>query len=389
MRVNGRLTWIALLLAAGCVLAADPEPAVVLGVNFCDWQDRFGTEESLRAMHYLQKMGMRDIVFTPTWYQKTYASTTIHRLPAKTPGDQRLMTDLRRAVKLGFRVGLKHHIDPEDRIPRSNIAFDSRRDFELWWKNYRDLTLHYARMAKLNNIQDFSVGCELSGVSVHPYTSYWVALIKELRQMFGENGPRITYSARHQNVANIAFLDELDYIGINAWPYFHEGGTVTVASIGQSWRRSIYFPEAFQTSRKFERRPGEEGQDLDFFDYIRLVSRLYKKPVVLTEFGCQSKQGILTKPVDWWLPGNPDVLAQAMYFEGFFQELLADIKTFGETNPGEPYPLQSILIWNYLPNEGGPRNTDYTFRNKPLTEKVIAEFLNQIPPRPSPKKAEK
>ena len=379
-----RSIWLVLVLLARPVLAEDPVPAVALGVNFCDWEDRFGTEASLRAMHALQKAGIRDVVLVPTWYQKTYASTSIHRLPTKTPGDQGLMTDLRRARKLGFRVGLKHHIDPEDRIPRSNISFDSLRDFEEWWKSYRDVTLHYARMAKLCNVSDFSVGCELSGVAVYPYTSYWLALIKELRQMFGENGPLITYSARHQNVANLGFLDEIDYIGVNAWPYFHDTGTVTVDTIRQSWRKSIYFPEAFQTSRKFERRPSEQGHDMDFFDYLRLLSRLYKKPIALTEFGCQSKQGILTKPVDWWLPGNPDVLSQAMYYQGFFEELLADIKTFNAKNPGKPYPLSSILIWNYLPDGGGPRDTDYTFRNKPLTEKVIAEFLKQMPPRPPP-----
>ena len=282
-------------VSAARLPAAEPEPAVTLGVNYCDWQDRFGTEASLRAMHHLQKSGVRDVVFVPTWYQRTYASTSIHRLTGKTPGDQGLMTDLRRARKLGFRVGLKHHIDPEDRMPRSNISFDSAQEFEEWWEDYRDITLHYARMAKLCGVSDFSVGCELSGVSIHPYTSYWIALIKELRQMFGENGPRITYSARHQNVPNIGFLDKLDYIGINAWPYFHDTGTVTVAAIRKSWRKSIYFPEAFQTSRKLERHPAEEGHDVDFFDYIRMVSKLYRKPVALTEFGCQSKQGILTK----------------------------------------------------------------------------------------------
>ena len=111
---------------------------------------------------------------------------------------------------------------------------------------------------------------------------------------------------------------------------------------------------------------------------MNFLSRLYNKPVVLTEFGCQSKHGVLTKPVDWWLPGAPDVLVQAMFYEGFFKELSADMQDFGKENPDTAYPLTSIWIWNYTPGRGGPKNTDYTFRNKPMTEKVISGFVEKV-----------
>lgn len=353
--------------------------AVSLGVNFCDWQDRYGSQESLRALQDLRKVGVRDVVFIPTWYQKHGRATSISRIRKKTSADKGLMTDIRRSAQLGFDTGIKFHIDTEDNTPRSNISFQSFSDFELWWKEYRDVALHYARMAKLCNVGHYSVGCELSGVTIHPYTSHWVALIKEIRTLFGKDGPKITYSARHQNVANIGFLDKLDYIGLNAWPYFHDTGTVTVQTIRKSWRKSIYYPEAFRTSRRLKAGMSEHGHDMDFFDFIRFISRLYDKPIVLTELGCQSKQGILTKPVDWWLPGNPDVLSQAMFYRGFFEELLSDIESFRRTNPGQRYPLNSVLIWNYTLSEGGPKDSDYTFRNKPLTEAVLRKFVRDVP----------
>jgi prepilin-type processing-associated H-X9-DG protein len=352
---------------------------LALGVNYCDWENRFGSPESGKALEHLRQIGVTRVMFVPTWYQATPQSKEIHRLPGRTPDDAGLAADMRKARGLGFSVGLKLHIDPEDGSPRSAIAFENVKDFEAWFANYRRALKAYAILAAECGAEHFCVGCELSGVTTHPYTEYWRTLIRELRLLF-DNRPaarhvRLTYAARHQGAANIGFWDDLDYIGINAWPYFPSYTTVNLGNVRQTWRRAIYEPEVIAPPGSTNSTPPPgSSYTLDFFDFVRLLGRQFGKPVAFTELGCQSKGGALTRPVDWKATGTADPLAQMYYFAGFFEELRADMRQFAAENPGTPYPLAAVDIWNYMVKEGGTADADYTFRNKP-TERVLRRYF--------------
>jgi hypothetical protein len=317
--------------------------------------------------------------FTPTWYQATPKSTEIHRLPGRTPDDAGLAADMRKARGLGFSVGLKLHVDTEDGSSRSGIAFDDHKEFETWFANYRRILKAYAVLAADCGAEHFTVGCELSGVTTLAHTEHWRSLIRELRILF-DNRPaarhvRLTYASRHQSAASLGFWEDLDYIGINAWPYFAPYTTVNLSNARQTWRRAIYHPEPQPLAGSSNGPPAtSSGYTLDFFDFVRLLGRQFGKPVVLTELGCQSKEGVLTRPVDWKASGLPDPLSQMYFFAGFFEELRADMRQFGAENPGLIYPIAAVDVWNYMVKEGGPADTDYTFRNKP-TERVLRRFF--------------
>ena len=51
---------------------------------------------------------------------------------------------------------------------------------------------------------------------------------------------------------NIEFLTELDYIGINAWPYFRKFDVVSVGNIRKAWREAIFFTETFGVTFDYE-----------------------------------------------------------------------------------------------------------------------------------------
>lgn len=351
---------------------------VTLGVNFSDWQNLFGSNDSEKALRHLQGLPVTRVMFTPTWYQEACDSTEIRRLKGRTPDDKALARDLRKAKEMGFVTGIKFHIDPEDGSARSRIGFTDMRDFEAWFANYSAIAMRYARLANECGATHFSVGCELSNVTRLEHTERWRELIREVRKALerGGNEPAITYAARHQNVLNIGFLGDLDYIGINTWPYFYEYATLNLSNVRRSWRRTVYFPETFSTNSP---NGNEKGYPLDFFDFLCLLGNQYGKPIMLTELGCQSKEGALTRPVDWWISAPADALSQVYFFAGFLAELRADIGKFEQEHPGRSYPLAGVDIWNYMIKEAGPSDSDYTFRNK-STELVFERFFS-VPER--------
>lgn len=343
--------------------------ALRLGVNFADWNDAFDTTASREALEHLRGTGLGLAVFVPTWYQDALDAVEIRALPGNTPREETLAADLRRARDMGFETGIKVHIDPLDGEARHHIAFQTEAAFLHWWSQYRELILRHAGIARDTGCSIFFVGTELSGLTGHPYTQHWRALIADVRRALGP-AVRISYAARHQNIANIAFLDDLDVIGVNAWPYFRVEGAVTVDSLRRSWRAARYYAEDFVSSRGWTNTYEAVGFDIDFFGFLRWVAETYDKPICISEVGCQSRQGALTRPVAWRSEGNPDGLAQALFFDAFFTELQADRQAY-TAQTGRAHPVESVLIWNYMIKPGGPRDTDYTFRNKPLSERIL------------------
>lgn len=383
------LALVAALCLAGCrppappaLRSADPPaprgpaPNIRIGVNYADWNNDFGTPASEEALRHLHALGVRHVTYVPTWYQEHAGATNIHRLEGNTPDDDALIMDMRRARAMGFTLGLKLHVDLYDSSARSRIAFQDGDLFDAWWANYTRIIEHYAVIARENRVELFSVGCELSSVAIPPYTEHWRRLITSVRETLAPHGGTVTYTARHQNVANLGFLDALDVIGINAWPYFEITPPVDLEAVRSAWREAMYYSESFAGLGEDPMTYASKGYAMDFFAYLRWIAALYDRPVVITEVGCPSRQGALERPVDWQTRGNPDVYAQALFYDGFFTELAADAEAHRAT-ARTPYPIIGVELWNYMIKEAGPTDTDYTFRNKPLTETVLRKHVEQ------------
>ena len=341
--------------ALGDEVAVDVGEVVVPGMNYCDWRGQYGSDASHKMVQRLADIGIRKLVLTPTYYQRTAQSTEIYAdrrdsQNAKTPTRAQLESDIRLAHGLGMEVGLKLHIDPEDKTPRGEIRLRNEQDFHKWLGNYCKILNEMVDVAKASQVEHFYVGCELSRVAVHPYTEEWRKIIRGVRERFLPHKPKLTFASQHTNTYNIQFWDDLDYIGINTWPYFPSSPKLSVPSLKAKWKSVTYMVR---------------DTEVDFFDYVRFVARVFGKPVVLTEFGCQSKTGAASRSVVWDDEGEPAPLVQAYYYEAFFAALREDMAQFAQTHPSETYPIVGVDSWNCVLDGAGPGNADYTIVGKP------------------------
>lgn len=357
----GRLQVEAVALADAVAEALEDDVRVDLGqsitpgMNYCDWGGRYGTKASHKMIRELADVGIRKLVLTPTHYQRRADSTEIyedrqHSREATTPTREQLESDIRLAHELGMEVGLKLHIDPEDETPRGDIELKNEEDYQKWLANYRQVLFEMVDLAKANDVEHFYVGCELSGVVNYPHTDHWRSLIRAVRERFLPKEPKLTFASQHTNTYNIQFWDELDYIGINTWPYFKPSSELSIPALKKKWQSVIFMVP---------------DKQVGFFDYVHFVARTFGRPVVLTEFGCQSKSGAASQPVIWNDGGKAEPLVQAYFYEAFFELLREDMVKFARTHPGEPYPIIGIDSWNCVIGRSGPKDTDYTIVGKP------------------------
>lgn len=333
----------------------DVAATILPGMNYCDWNGRYGTPASQDMIRRLADIGIRKLVFTPTYYQRRADSTEIYASrrysrKAATPKPESLAADIQFAHKLGMEVGLKLHIDPEDETPRGEIVLRSDSDYQKWLASYRRVLFAMVDLAKANDVAHFYVGCELSGVANDPHTESWRALIRDVRKRFLPSKPKLTFASQHVNTYNIQFWDDLDYIGVNTWPYFRSSPRLSVPTLQAKWRSMIYTVM---------------DKQVDFFDYVRFLARTFGRPVVLTELGCQSKADAAFKSVVWQEGGRAEPLVQAYFFEAFFAALRADMARFAREQPEQPYPIVGVDCWNCVIDGSGPRNSDYTIVGKP------------------------
>jgi len=350
-------------------LRVDLGQVITPGMNYCDWGGRYGSDGSHRMIRYLADVGIRKLVLTPTYYQRQADSTEIyedrqHSREAATPTREQLESDIRLAHELGMEVGLKLHIDPEDETPRGDIELKDGKDYQKWLASYRRVLLEMVDLAKANDVEHFYVGCELSGVVNYPHTGEWRTLISAVRERFLPKKPKLTFASQHTNTYNIQFWDELDYIGINAWPYFKPSSELSIPALKKQWQSVIFMVR---------------DKQVGFFDYVHFIARTFGRPVVLTEFGCQSKSGAATQPVIWNDRGKAEPLVQAYFYEAFFELLREDMVTFARTHPDEPYPIVGVDSWNCVIDRSGPKDTDYTIVGKPaemLYRKVFGKAEN-------------
>ena len=90
------------------------------------------------------------------------------------------------------------------------------KDEEGWKKiaeGYKKYILSYAVLADTMEIDLFCIGTELKAMALER-PDYWKELIAEVRSIYG--GP-IIYAANWDSYDEIAFWDELDFIGIDAY----------------------------------------------------------------------------------------------------------------------------------------------------------------------------
>lgn len=249
---------------------APPEPPLLAaelpqsGAAAPIWDDDgYGTEDYAALLGRLAEAGARWVTIVPTWYQDGANSSTIYReTRGRTATDESLTIAVTEARSLGLKVILKPHVDIAGGGSRITIEPSS---LEEWFASYEEMILHYAEMAETFEADQFVVGTELRGTTVHE--EEWRDVIARVREVF--SGP-ITYAANHDEFDQVAFWDALDFIGVDAYFPLSPIPTTIMSDLRRSWEPIV--------------------------ESLGAVAEHYGRSVVFTEVGYPSQEGATVQP---------------------------------------------------------------------------------------------
>ncbi|GAA0961309.1 glycoside hydrolase family 113 [Actinocorallia libanotica] len=327
---------LAAVLLAGAAASCRPEAAEATrqyGFALPAWTE--SDYSSPRAPAYVASLaatGARWIQFTPTWYQRTTEDSTIRRTE-ETASDESLRGVIALAEKHRLKVLLKPHVDLPGDEDRAEIRPKDRAE---WFASYRAFITHYAKLAASAGVDQLAVGTELAGVSGH--RAEWLAVISDVRDAFAGE---LVYAANYDAYQSVAFWDEVDLIGIDAyWPLASEP-TGSVEELKQAWD-----PHAAELSA---------------------LSAAHGKKILFTEAGYTSQRGTVTEPYSWTVSAVRDDREQAAAYEA----LLATFSTKAW------WAGVMFWMWDDWPgSESVPRPLAYTPHGKPA-EKVARRYFTR------------
>lgn len=297
----------------GVVEPTQVYPAGVRGVALTSYGegDYAGSTQYAR----LQALGAADVALIPRWAmeKKTGSSVAPQR---DSPTEADVTAGVRAAKAAGLRVLVKPHVDVEDGTFRGDIR---PADRAVWWRDYRDYVLRYARAAASGGADAFCVGTELT--SMVRDEDRWRALIADVRRVFP--GP-LTFAANWGGENDVGFWDALDAIGVDA-----------------------YYPV------------DDEDAWTPIVKRLEKLSQLRQRPVVFTEVGYPSEQGAAAHPFSE-KRGTPDPGEQARLYRAVFRAL------------GGRAWFRGAYWWDWRADGSAPTPTGYEPTGKPA-ERVLRE----------------
>ena len=251
--------------------------------------------------------------------------------------DEGIVATTRWAHARGIHVLLKPHIWTRGGWS-GTIAMRSDQDWAAWFASYREFILHYADLAERAGAEALAVGTELGGTTKHDRE--WRAVIAEVRKHF--KGSLVYCANWAEDLHQTQFWDALDWIGVQAYYPLSKARAPTTEELVAGWSAPL--------------------ADLD------QISRIWAKPVVMTEVGYRCMDTAADRPWDWDLPGKFSLDTQARCYESLFRAL-----------PDHP-SVNGVFIWKWRPDyasAGGPEDTEYSPERKPA-EQVLARAYAEI-----------
>ena len=191
-----------------------------------------------------------------------------------------------------MEVMLKPHIWIWRGEYTGHLKMETEEDWKKLEQSHREYVMYYAQLAQKKNIGIFCLGTELDSF-VRERPDYWQALIKEIRSIYKG---KLTYAGNWDTYHEVPFLDQLDFIGVDAYFPVSNEQTPTVQSIDKGWKKW-----------KLE---------------MGTLSRKRNKPILLTEYGYTSADYAGREP---WKSATDSLQvnekAQKMLLEGLYRNL--------------------------------------------------------------------
>lgn len=267
-----------------------------------NYNGAFTTSAALAAMQEIAGTNANSISLAPRIFTQSKTSNDVIADPAKTESDANIATAIANAHALGLSVMLKPMLTGLDGTNQAQIT---PSDPAAFFASYKAEMLDLARVASQSGAESLSIGNELSALSGTEYRSYWVDLIDAVRSVYHGT---ITYSAATDEASHVSFWDQVDEIGINAYPPLTSKLDPTVQEMVTAW-----------TTMPTDNYWAGVMNHMSPVNFFHSLATEYGKQVLFTEAGYRSLDGTNISPGGWNGSTTPDVQEQYDAFNAFFQ----------------------------------------------------------------------
>lgn len=310
----------------------------------------FGILGDTADLEILKSNRVEWLTFVPFITQEDFQKPLLGRRGTRRDSSSRFK-QLRKSVaasqRLGYHLMLKPHVwltNPPAGIWRSMIEMTSQEDWDLWFENYGQQMLDYATLAEELKMEMFCVGAELH-TTVLKQPEKWRMLITQIKKVYSG---KLTYAANwSDNLAEIPFWDQVDYIGIQAYYPIADQENPELKELEEAWRSH-----------------GEK---------LKKVSQKFEKPILFTEIGYKSTSNAGMEPWEWNSMGNRfyrriSHKTQALCYEAFFNTVWK-----------EPW-FVGAFIWEWQSRgTSDGLNNSFTLEGKPALNVVAKGFSQRLP----------
>lgn len=273
----------------------------------------YGTPYSAALLDELVRLGANSVSITPFGRIWSLQSTEI-LMDFEAPYEdnrQAIKRVIAQAHARGLRVLLIPHLWVETEGWRGEIDPGTEEGWRAYRDSYRKFVLAWARDAEEFGADGFSIGVECVSWSGR-FGGFWRDFITEIRSVY--RGP-LTYSSNWDEVENVLFWEQLDWIGINAfYPLAHENGADYAT---------------------YERGAASA------VDQVRYTAETLEMPVLFVEVGYTTRPDAAVEPWLW-----PDGMSDVHVDE--WEQARALSALIGASVP-EPWMI-GFFVWRYYAN---------------------------------------
>jgi hypothetical protein len=237
---------------------------------------------------------------------------------------------------------LKPHIwmRRSDNKWRSDIAMNSKEEWDRWFESYGNWILHYAYLAEEYDIEALCIGTELYQTTKH-FPHKWKKIIADIRKVYSG---KLIYAANwYKEYEEITFWDDLDYIGIQAYFPLSKNESPSPKELMKSWSKHK--------------------------KVLKKLSKKYNKKIVFTEIGYKNTADAATEPWTWPQDMDHDVKiceeTQANCYHALFESMWK-----------EPW-FDGLFIWKWFHSTHHHHDLDSYFEARLERRKERAKNRNR------------
>ena len=233
--------------------------------------------------------------------------------------DDRVQQNIDHVKKMGLAITmLKPHIGLAGGYDGLSRATYTPSDFDTFFKNWKDVMLHYSETCDKNGIPILCIGCEQEKCTDPKYIANWLDIYQSIKAKYPNL--LITYAMEGNEAKDIdghgQIAKAVDLVGINAYPNYinkNYDSSVTQDELIAGW----YFEQ-------------DGNRYMDMFDnYVEK----YGKPIFITETGSMPWKDGLARLMSLQ-EGDQNFSGQAAAYQATFEAF--------SQNPN----IIGVSIWN-------------------------------------------